>query len=214
MIKKRKIDHVLIYGSSSLLIAGILIAIFFQYQPSKTLMYLLNYKNWFSPQSRNGFPPYDMNSCTIILGAKFVGTGHALIDPLAALSGARHLFVNYFLNQTNYGIIEGGFIKIDYAYRGRSIARVKPHGWDHGGLQWKVPTSECHELIHCLHIKAIQYHHSSLPYNFLFGPNSNSFMWWIFNQCSIKIKPVFAKYPFVGIDYFWSHNFPLKNSSY
>jgi hypothetical protein len=187
--------------------AGILITILFQYQSTKTFTYFINYKNWFSTQLTNGFPPSDINSCTVILGAKFVGPGHALIDPLAALSGARHLFANYFLNQTDYGIIEGNFIKTNYGYRGLSTAHIRLHGWEHGGLQWKVPAHQCPEFIQCLHRKTIAYHHSSLPYHFLFGPNSNSFMWWIFHQCSIKITPVFSKYPFVGIDYFWSHNF-------
>jgi hypothetical protein len=144
-----------------------------------------------------------MNSCTIILGAKFVGPGHPLIDPLGTLSGARHLFVNYFFNQTSYGIIEGGFIQTNFGYRGVSTAHIKPYAWDHGGLQWQVPTTQCEELIDCLHIKTIQYHHSSYRYHFLLGPNSNSFIWWAFAQCSIRIKPFFSKYPFVGIDYYW-----------
>ncbi len=193
---------------------GLLIVILFQYQPTNKFMYLVNYRNWFSTQPSNRFPPYNINSCTVILGAKLVGPGHALIDPLAALSGARHLFVNYFLNQTYYGIIEGGFIQTDYGYRGLSTAHIRSYGWDRGGLQWKVPTYRCQEFIHCLHKKTIEYHLSSLPYHFLLGPNSNSFMWWIFNQCSIKITPILAKYPFVGIDYFWLHDFSSsKNDS-
>lgn len=185
MIKRKQIDYILIYGSPFVLMTVLLMAIFFRHKPT------------------NGFPPDNMNSCTIILGAKFVGPGHPLIDPLGTLSGARHLFVNYFFNQTSYGIIEGGFIQTNFGYRGVSTAHIKPYAWDHGGLQWQVQTTQCEELINCLHIKTIQYHHSSYRYHFLLGPNSNSFIWWAFAQCSIRIKPFFSKYPFVGIDYYW-----------
>lgn len=201
MIEKEKRDNILVYKSVYILIAGILIAILFQYSPIKMWMYFKNNENWFSI---NGFSRSDMNSCTIILGVKLVGPRHRLIDPVAALSGARHLFVNYFLNQTNYEIIEGGFIETNYGYRGLSTAHVKLYAWDRGGLQWKIPIHQCPEFIQCLHMKTTEYHHSSLPYHFLFGPNSNSFIWWIFHQCSIELTSIFSKYPFVGIDYFSS----------
>ncbi|CAF5118619.1 unnamed protein product, partial [Rotaria sp. Silwood1] len=90
---------------------------------------------------------------------------------------------------------------------------IKPYGWDHGGLQWQVPTRQCEKLIFCLQINTIRYHSFSLSYHFLFGPNSNSFIWWVFNQCSINITPVFVKYPFVGIDYFWTRESPSKDNS-
>lgn len=210
MIKNQRLNNILIYGSPSFLIIGILIAIFFQHQSTKLSIPFVKYENWFPTQPKNGFPPYNMNSCTIILGAKHVGAGHVLIDPLAALTGARHLFVNYFINRTYYGIIEGGYLGTNYGYGGLSTAHVKLYRWDHGGLQWKVPTDRCEEFIHCLQINTIRYHVSSLPYHFFFGPNSNSFMWWIFDQCSTKIRPVLTIYPFVGIDYFWTREFPTK----
>ncbi len=194
MIKTKKTNHIFIYGSPLVVIIVILMTMSLRNQP------------------RNGFPPENMANCTVILGAKFVGPGHVIIDPLAALSGARHLFVNYFFNQTSYGIIEGGFIPTKFGYRGLSTAHIKLYAWDHGGLQWQVPVFQCKELIDCLHTKTIEYHHSSHPYNFLLGPNSNSFIWWIFAQCSIEIKSVFSKYPFVGIDYFWLQNFPSENN--
>ncbi|CAF1402360.1 unnamed protein product, partial [Rotaria sp. Silwood1] len=183
------------------------------YQSRKAALNFFNYKNWFSTKLTHGFPPDDMNSCTIILGAKLVGRRHFLIDPLAALSGARHFFVNYFINQSYYGIIEGGFLGNNFGYSGLSTAHIKPYGWDHGGLQWQVPTRQCEKLIFCLQINTIRYHSFSLSYHFLFGPNSNSFIWWVFNQCSINITPVFVKYPFVGIDYFWTRESPSKDNS-
>lgn len=212
MIEKKKTNKILVYRYISVFIIGILIIIFFQYSPIKNSMHIANYEKSSSLQLKNGIPPSDVNSCTVILCAKLVGPGHPLIDPLAALSGARHLFVNYFLNQTNYGIIEGGFIQTTYGYRGVSTAFVKPYAWDHGGLQWKFPIYQCAQFIHCLHKQTNEYHQSSLPYHFLFGPNSNSFMWWIFNQCSIKLSPSFSKYPYVGIDYFLLHNFSLTKT--
>ncbi len=211
MTKRKRIDIISIYGSSFLLIAAISLAVLFQYQPTSMFAHLVKYENWFPKQPLNGFPPENMNACAVILGAKLVGPGHPLIDPLAALSGARHLFLNYFLNQTDYGIIEGGFTETDFGYRGLSTAHVKPYAWDHGGFQWPVPTNQCEKLIHCLQIKTILYQQSSFPYHFLFGPNSNSFMWWIFNQCSIQIIPTFTQYPFVGIDYFWSRDVLSKS---
>lgn len=188
MTKTKKKENRLLLGAIFLIPAMILLVYLFRHRP------------------KNGFPPDDMNQCTVILGAKFVGTGNALIDPLAALSGARHLFVNYFLNQTTYGIVEGGYIQTKFGYRGLSTGRVRPYAWDHDGFQWHIPTSQCVQLIDCLHDQTMEYHDASYPYHFLLGPNSNSFMWWIFHRCSINLTPVFSKYPFVGIDYFWSHN--------
>ena len=182
MIQTKRISNVLLLGIT----ATILFAILFRQRP------------------KDGVPPEEMNHCTVILGAKSVGPGHALIDPLAVLSGARHLFVNYFLNQTNYGIIEGGYIETKFGYRGLSTAHIKPYAWDHSGFQWHIPTPQCVQLIDCLYVQTMEYHHASHPYNFLLGPNSNSFVWWMFHRCSINLNPVFSKYPFVGIDYFWS----------
>ena len=186
MTKTKKTDNILLVGSMFLILTILLLA------------YLLR------PRPKDGFPPDNMDQCTVILGAKLVGTGNALVDPLAALSGARHLFLNYFLNQTTYGIIEGGHIITKFGYRGLSTAHIKPYAWDHGGFQWRIPTSHCVQFIDCLYLQTIQYHHVSHPYHFLLGPNSNSFMWWILHQCSINLTPTFSKYPFVGIDYFWS----------
>lgn len=160
----------------------------------------------FRPRLKSGFPPDDIHQCTVILGAKSIGTGHVLTDPFAALTGARHLFVNYFLNATNYGIIEGGYIETKFGYRGLSTAHIRPYAWDHGGFQWHIPTGQCMQLIDCLHAQTRQYHRASHPYNFALGPNSNSFTWWIFHRCSINLTPVFSKYPFVGIDYFWPND--------
>jgi hypothetical protein len=213
MIKNKKINTVLIYISPYCLIVVILIAIFFRYLPKTTTVHLVNSNSWFPTRSRDEFPPNNMNSCTVILGATLVSAGHVFIDPLAALTGARHLFVNYFINQTYYGIIEGGFAGTNFGYGGLSTVQIKLYRWDHGGFQRKVPIDRCEEFIHCLHTNTIRYHLSSLPYHFLHGPNSNSFMWWIFNQCSIKIRPILATYPFVGLDYFWSRQFPSKKSS-
>ncbi|CAF3110611.1 unnamed protein product [Rotaria sp. Silwood2] len=92
--------------------------------------------NWFSSKPKAGVPPYDMNSCTVILGAKPLRSGFILFDPFASLTGARHLFINYFISQSNYGLIEGGFIQTTIFYTGISTVRIKPFGWDHDGLQW------------------------------------------------------------------------------
>ncbi|CAF3986302.1 unnamed protein product, partial [Adineta steineri] len=50
------------------------------------------------------------------------------------LSGASHLFVYYFQNQTHYGINEGSFTSINYAYIGLSTAHIEFCAWDRGGL--------------------------------------------------------------------------------
>lgn len=179
----------------------------------KGSIHLVNYGSWLSTHPKNGVVPYGMNSCTIILAAKLIGEGRRRLgDRMNGLSGARHLFVNFFENGTRYGLIEAGHVGTNVGYGGRSFARVRTHHWDHGGLQWRVLTPKCQETIRCFKRNTIRYHRASLPYHFYFGPNSNSFMWWLFKQCSMDITPTFAAYPFVGIDYFWTHKFPSNST--
>ncbi len=213
MIMKNKIEYrkkIIIFLIIFLSIVSLLniLSIFIKWQQVKgPIVLFLNYENWFSSHPRNGIIPYGMNSCTIILAAKLIGAGQPLRNRMNGLSGARHLFINFFENITRYGLIEAGHIGTNYGYGGRSFARIKMFNWDHDGYQWIIPTNECQEKIRCLKINTIRYHRASVPYHFYFGPNSNSFIWWLFKQCSVDIRPIFPKYPFIGIDYFWTHQF-------
>jgi hypothetical protein len=195
-----------------LILTGIL-SILLQWQRINGSILFVNYGNWFSEHPKNGIPPYGLNSCRIILGAKLIGAGKPFRHRLNGLSGAYHLFVNYFENRTRYGIIEGTHAGTNYGYGGRSFAWIRLHSWEHDGLQWTVPTRQCQKTIFCLKINTIRYHRAAVPYHFYFGPNSNSFIWWLFKECSMEIKPFFAPYPFVGIDYFWTHKFPSNSTA-
>lgn len=162
------------------------------------------YERWDSSNETNGIPPIHIQSCTLVLGSKSVGTGHMVTNQFSALTGTLHLFLNFYKNQTYYGIVESSYVGRNYATGGRSWARMRSQAWDHGGWQWKIPTSRCEEAISCLETRTREYHQANAPYHFLLGPNSNSFIWWVANQCSIQLEPKFSKYPFVGIDHYWT----------
>ena len=143
-----------------------------------------------------------LNACTVVLGARRIGSNLNMKERAVYLFGFHHMYINIFENRGNYGLVEGGHIGDNVRHGGNSWALVKEQHWEHRGSQWIVPTKRCPHLTQCLRKQTKLYNLAEVSYHFLLGPNSNSFIWWVLHVCGIDIEPMCWLYPFTGIDYF------------
>ena len=57
------------------------------------------------------------------------------------------------------------------------------------GVQWDItPKIKCSDFITCVKRKTVEYGDAAHQYNFDRGPNSNSFAWWVLNECGLDIS--------------------------
>jgi len=144
-------------------------------------------------------PPTD-DRCRVILGGRRIDhwTGTYL--------GFRHLYIDYYNNPSDYGVIEAGPVPSSASMGGgTSGAWVKPSTWEARGVQWELTPSHCPSFISCLKAKTPVYSGAGHPYHATHGPNSNSFAWWVLDQCGIDISFLVPSYPYLGVDYWTTH---------
>jgi hypothetical protein len=128
--------------------------------------------------------------------------------------GFQHLYINIFESASKFALIEGGHMGDNVAYEGISWALVKNYNWENQGYQWRVNPIQCENLTSCLRKKTYIYNQAQVSYHFLYGPNSNSFIWWVLNACQIHIIPKYHHFPFTGIDYYQRHTTWQSNFSF
>jgi len=153
-----------------------------------------------SPSGGGGHPPDGLSGCTVFLG------GRTIDHWLAGTLGFRHLYIDCYEGPTSYSLIEGG--PVGSTTTGTSGAWVKNMDWDARGIQWNITPPDCPNFIPCLKSKTADYNGASYPYHYSNGPNSNSFAWWVLNECGVTITPLVASYPYRGVDYWTSHPAP------
>ncbi len=142
-------------------------------------------------------PPAD-GQCHIFLGGR-------TIDHWSGYLGFRHLYIDYYKDSTDYGMIEGGPVPDNATTGGgNSGAWVKPSQWSGKGIQWEITVDNCPSFIDCLKNNTAAYHLSH-SYHATDGPNSNSFAWWVLNQCGVDISFMMSSWPYLGYDYWATH---------
>jgi hypothetical protein len=152
-----------------------------------------------SPSGGGGRPPAGLSGCKVFLG------GRRIDHWLAGTLGFRHLYLDAYRSATDYELIEGG--PVGSTTTGTSGAWVKRGDWDARGVQWDItPANDCPSFIGCLESKTAAYHAAGHPYHYSNGPNSNSFVSWVLNECGVAISALVSSYPYLGIDYWLTHS--------
>ena len=147
-----------------------------------------------SPRGGNGKPSPDISGCRVYVGGCSIE--HWLAGTLLQF---RHLYINVYENPSNYALIEAG--PIGQITGGTTGAWIKEMDWDSKGIQWDITPNNCSDFITCLKKKTIEYNAASHPYNYNKGPNSNSFIWWVLNECGVDMSTLISSWPYLGIDY-------------
>lgn len=81
--------------------------------------------------------------------------------------------------------------------------------WDARGIQWDITLSNDRPgFVSCLERRTTAYHAAHHPYHYSHGPNSNSFAWWVLNECGLTISPLVSGWPYLGVDYWRSRPAP------
>jgi hypothetical protein len=150
-----------------------------------------------SPGGGGGKPPSGLSGCHVYLGGRFV-------EHWVGLLGFRHMYINVYEGPTSYALIEAG----PTGGGGISGAWVKNMDWDSRGSQWEITPEDCSSFIACLKMKTTLYNSASHPYDPRYGPNSNSFAWWVLHECGLDISTLFSSWPYRGIDY-WQTTHPV-----
>jgi len=139
-------------------------------------------------------PPND-GKCHVFIGGR-------TIDHWSGYIGFRHLYILYYKNSMDYGVIEAGPVPSNASMGGgHSGAWVKPNSWESRGIQWEITPKKCAAIIDCLKQRTAVYNNSKHPYHATEGPNSNSFVKWVMKQCGINISFLVSSYPYLGVDY-------------
>jgi hypothetical protein len=152
-----------------------------------------------SPSGGGGKPPAGLTGCHVFLGGRLIDhwTGTIL--------GFRHLYLDVFEGPSSYALIEAGPIG-PVGGGGTSGAWVKSSDWDARGVQWEIKVDDCPAFIACLKKNTAAYHAAAHPYHYSNGPNSNSFIWWVLNECGVDISFLFSGWPYLGVDYWRTHS--------
>lgn len=154
-----------------------------------------------SPSGGGGRPPGGLTGCHVYLG------GRRIEHWLAGTLGYRHLYIDVFEGRSNYALIEAG--PVGSTTGGTSGAWVKSMDWDARGIQWDItPSQNCPTFVSCLKSKTAAYHGKRYSYDYMDGPNSNSFVGWALNECGLNISPLVSSYPYLGVDY-WTRPAPV-----
>ena len=144
-------------------------------------------------------PPTD-GQCHVILGGRRIDHWSGWFPAM------RHLYIDYYLNSTDYGVIEAGPVPSSASMGGgTSGAWVKPSTWESRGVQWDITPTDCPAFIDCLKTHTATYHAAGHPYHATSGPNSNSFAWWVLNECGVNVNFLLSSYPYLGYDYWQTH---------
>jgi len=155
------------------------------------------------PGGSAGHPPAGLTGCHVYLGGRRIDDFWA-----GTLANFRHLYLDTYEGPANFALIEAG--PIGSVSTGTSGAWVKNSDWDARGVQWDITPSgkQCPTFISCLKNKTAQYHAAAHPYNYRYGPNSNSFAWWVLNECGLNISFLISGWPYLGVDYWATHAAP------
>lgn len=146
--------------------------------------------------------PKNINECQVNLGSRLINTPSILLNIMTRVVPFRHLYINIFETSTRFANIEAGHVGQQIFWKTRSWALVKDSNWEYSGKQWIISTRNCSKLIQCLREKTNFYSRANVPYHFLWGPNSNSFIGWLLNVCDIQFTPTWVFFPYTGIDYY------------
>jgi outer membrane protein OmpA-like peptidoglycan-associated protein len=152
-------------------------------------------------------PPKD-NQCHVFLGGRRIDHWSGIFP------GMRHLYIDYYKNNSDYGIIEAGPVPESASMGGgTSGAWAKPSKWESRGVQWEISRDDCPAFIDCLKNQTTTYNGASHPYHATNGPNSNSFAWWVLNECGTNISFLISSYPYLGVDYWQNHSATASTGS-
>jgi hypothetical protein len=145
----------------------------------------------------SGQPPAYLTGCHVFLGSRLLD--HWLAGPLLQF---RHVYINIYEDASNYALIEAGPNDENRTTNGTTHAEVYYGKWEVRGVQWEItPKINCSDFIACIKRKVVEYNDAAHPYNFDMGPNSNSFAWWVLNECGLDISFLISPWPYLGIDY-------------
>lgn len=148
------------------------------------------------PFPSTGKSPADIDDCTVILGGRGIEYWAGLcVGEGDWCAGARHLYINYYNDASDYGVIEAGLTS------GGSItgAWIKPGSWESRGVQWELHPSDCENFIHRLKINTRTYDRAGHSYDPTGGPNSNSFAERVLRESGINIW--LSPWPYVQVNY-------------
>jgi hypothetical protein len=144
-------------------------------------------------------PPTD-GQCHVFLGGRRIDHWSGYIP------GMRHLYIDYYKNSSDYGVIEAGPVPPSATTGGgTSGAWVKPSTWESRGVQWEISSDDCPAFIDCLKTHTSTYNGAGHPYHATKGPNSNSFATWVLNECGVSASFLSSSYPYLGADYWQTH---------
>jgi hypothetical protein len=152
-----------------------------------------------SPSGGGGKPPAGLTGCHVYLG------GRTIDHWLAGTLGFRHLYIDEYEGPTDYALIEGG--PVGSSTTGTSGAWVKPKDWDARGVRWDITphVHDCPAFVSCLKRKTGVYNAAAHPYHYSKGPNSNSFAWWVLNECGLNVSFLLSSWPYLAYDYWITH---------
>jgi hypothetical protein len=154
-----------------------------------------------SPSGGGGKPPTGLTGCHVFLG------GRRIDDFVAGtVLQFRHLYIDVYEGPGSYALIESG--PVGSTTSGTSGAWVKSMDWDARGIQWELHPDDCPSFIACLKKKTADYHAAAHPYHYSHGPNSNSFAWWVLDECGLDISFLISSWPYIGVDYWKKHATP------
>jgi len=148
------------------------------------------------PFPSTGKPPADIDDCTVILGGRGIEYWAGLcVGEGDWCAGARHLYINYYNDASDYGVIEAG----PTSGGSKTGAWIKPGTWESRGVQWELHPSDCENFIHRLKINTRTYDRAGHSYDPTGGPNSNSFAERVLRESGIDIW--LSPWPYVQVNY-------------
>ena len=149
-----------------------------------------------NPFPSSGSPPADIDDCTVILGGRGIEYWAGLcVGEGDWCAGARHLYINYYNDASDYGVIEAGPI----SGGSKTGAWIKPGTWESRGVQWELNPSDCETFIQRLKVNTRTYHRAGHSYDPTSGPNSNSFAERVLRESGIDIW--LSPWPYVQVNY-------------
>jgi Domain of unknown function (DUF4157) len=155
-----------------------------------------------SPSGSQGKPDANLKGCKVLAGGRGLEHWAGLcVGKGDYCAGARHLYLDVFNGPFSFATIQGG--PADSTMK-TSGAWVDENKWESRGAQWESGKTgdECSPFIGCLKKKTAEYNAARHPYDPTSGPNSNSFIWWVLDQCGEDWS--WSPWPYVKWNYWKS----------
>lgn len=165
-------------------------------------------------EEANYMEPKSLTECRVMVGSRRVITQSKFINIATHILPFQHLYINIFETPSSFAHIEAGHVGSELFSKGRAWALVKQSDWEYRGRQWNIKTENCQSFIKCLRKNTLTYTSADVPYHFLWGPNSNSFIAWILSVCGITLETRWTYFPYTGIDYFKRNTTLTSNEPY